>query len=88
MVEDTHPEVTTVQRGDLVVAPFASSDTTCPFSRGYLYTSCAHAQAGSGTARRKRAEEGGQAEAIRVPLVGGTPVKLSSRRTPPSSRHC
>ncbi|MFJ5139007.1 alcohol dehydrogenase catalytic domain-containing protein [Streptomyces sp. NPDC088707] len=85
IVEDTDPEVTTVQRGDLVVAPFASSDTTCPFSRGYLYTSCAHAQVGF---RDVRAQEGGQAEAIRVPLADGTPVKCPSRRTPPSSRHC
>ncbi|GHE69606.1 alcohol dehydrogenase catalytic domain-containing protein [Streptomyces capitiformicae] len=31
VVEDTGSEVTTVKRGDLVVAPFAVSDNTCPF---------------------------------------------------------
>ena len=73
VVEDTGSEVTGVKPGDLVVAPFAISDSTCEFCREGLHTSCAHAQAGfwDGEAR-----EGGQAEAIRVPLADGTLVKL------------
>ncbi|MDT0344274.1 alcohol dehydrogenase catalytic domain-containing protein [Streptomyces litchfieldiae] len=73
VVEDTGAEVTTVTRGDLVVAPFAISDNACAFCRDGLHTSCAHPQAnfwGSGS------EDGGQAEAVRVPLADGTLVKL------------
>ncbi|RKN44986.1 zinc-binding dehydrogenase [Streptomyces hoynatensis] len=72
IVEDIGSEVTTLRRGDLVVAPFAVSDNACPFCREGLHTSCAHPRAGfwGGTG------EGGQAEAIRVPLADGTLVKL------------
>lgn len=73
IVEDTGSEVTTVKRGDLVVAPFAISDNTCEFCREGLQTSCAHAQANFWDGE---AEEGGQAEAVRVPLADGTLVKL------------
>ena len=73
VVEDTGPEVTTVKRGDLVVAPFAISDGTCAFCREGLHTSCAHAQAGFWD---DLSDEGGQAEAVRVPLADGTLVKL------------
>ncbi|GAB2885940.1 zinc-dependent alcohol dehydrogenase family protein [Streptomyces mayteni] len=73
VVEDTGSEVTTVKRGDLVVAPFAISDNTCEFCREGLHTSCANPQAGFWDILP---EEGGQAEAIRVPLADGTLVKL------------
>lgn len=73
VVEDTGSEVTTLRRGDLVVAPFAISDNTCAFCREGLHTSCAHPQANFWDGE---AEEGGQAEAIRVPLADGTLVKL------------
>ncbi|MCX4869398.1 alcohol dehydrogenase catalytic domain-containing protein [Streptomyces sp. NBC_00825] len=73
IVEDTGTEVTTVKRGDLVVAPFAISDNTCAFCREGLHTSCAHPQANFWDGEP---EEGGQAEAVRVPLADGTLVKL------------
>lgn len=73
VVEDTGSEVTTVRRGDLVVAPFAISDNTCAFCREGLHTSCAHPQANFWDGEK---EEGGQAEAVRVPLADGTLVKL------------
>ncbi|MFG2003888.1 zinc-dependent alcohol dehydrogenase family protein [Spirillospora sp. NPDC048911] len=70
VVEETGSEVTTVRRGDLVIAPFAWSDGTCEFCREGLQTSCLHggfwARDGIG---------GGQAEAVRVPLADGTLVK-------------
>jgi threonine dehydrogenase-like Zn-dependent dehydrogenase len=69
-VEETGGEVSTVRRGDLVIAPFAWSDGTCEFCREGLQTSCLHggfwAAGGIG---------GGQAEAVRVPLADGTLVK-------------
>ncbi|MEV4364888.1 zinc-dependent alcohol dehydrogenase family protein [Nonomuraea sp. NPDC049625] len=71
IVEDTGSEVTTVKKGDLVVAPFAISDGTCEFCREGLYTSCVHGGFWDG-----EPDEGGQAEAVRVPLADGTLVKL------------
>ena len=38
VVEDTGSEVTTVRKGDLVVAPFAYSDGTCEYCREGLQT--------------------------------------------------
>jgi threonine dehydrogenase-like Zn-dependent dehydrogenase len=73
IVEDTGSAVTTVKPGDLVVSPFAISDGTCEFCREGLQTSCAHPQAGFWDGVP---DEGGQAEAIRVPLADGTLVKL------------
>ncbi|WP_326634864.1 alcohol dehydrogenase catalytic domain-containing protein [Nonomuraea fuscirosea] len=70
VVEDAGPEVTTLARGDLVVAPFAVSDGTCVFCREGLHTSCTDPQAGFWT------NASGQAEAIRVPLADGTLVRL------------
>src|SRR3712207_3249892 len=46
VVEDTGSEVSTVAKGDLVVAPFAISDNTCDFCRAGLQTSCSHPEAG------------------------------------------
>src|SRR3954447_25735065 len=73
IVEDTGPEVTIVRKGDLVVSPFAISDNTCEFCREGLHTSCAHPQANFWDGIP---DEGGQAEAIRVPLADGTLVKI------------
>jgi threonine dehydrogenase-like Zn-dependent dehydrogenase len=74
IVEDTGREVTTVKKGDLVVAPFAISDGICQFCREGLQTSCAHPEAAFWD---MLPDEGGQAEAVRVPLADGTLVKLT-----------
>jgi threonine dehydrogenase-like Zn-dependent dehydrogenase len=70
VVEEIGSDVATLQRGDLVIAPFAWSDNTCEFCREGLHTSCRNggfwAAGGIG---------GGQAEAVRVPLADGTLVK-------------
>jgi len=71
-VEETGSEVSGLQRGDLVVAPFAFADNTCEFCREGLHTSCPNGgffAAGVG---------GAQAEAVRVPQAQGTLVKLPS----------
>ncbi|WP_336712218.1 zinc-dependent alcohol dehydrogenase family protein [Arthrobacter sp. USHLN218] len=73
IVEDTGSAVTTLRKGDLVVAPFAISDNTCEFCRENLQTSCTHHEAGFWDGIP---DEGGQAEAVRVPLADGTLVKL------------
>jgi threonine dehydrogenase-like Zn-dependent dehydrogenase len=71
IVEDIGSEVSTVRNGDLVVAPFAYSDGTCVYCREGLFTSCVHGGFWDGLKT-----EGGQAEAVRVPLADGTLVKL------------
>lgn len=79
VVEDTGTAVTALKRGDLVVAPFAVSDNTCEFCRENLHTSCTHPQAGFWDGI---GDQGGQAEAIRVPLADGTLVKLPAAADP------
>ena len=70
VVEEVGAEVSTLQKGDFVIAPFAWSDGTCEFCREGLQTSCLHggfwAAGGIG---------GAQAEAVRVPFADGTLVK-------------
>jgi len=70
-VEEVGSEVRTVKKGDLVVAPFAWSDGTCEFCRKGLQTSCIHGGFWGGTKL-----DGGQGEAVRVPLADGTLVVL------------
>ncbi len=70
VIEEVGSDVSTLKRGDLVIAPFAYSDNTCEFCREGLHTSCRRggfwATGGVG---------GGQAEAVRAPLADGTLVK-------------
>ena len=70
VVEDVGSAVSTVAKGDVVVAPFVFSDGTCDFCQEGLHTSCRHGGFwGSDT-------DGGQGEAVRVPQADGTLVKL------------
>src|SRR5215210_3046686 len=71
LVEAVGSEVRTVKPGDLVVAPFAWSDGTCVFCLEGLQTSCLHGGWWGGTDL-----DGGQGEAVRVPLADGTLVVL------------
>lgn len=71
VVEEVGSEVATVKAGDFVVAPFAYSDGTCAYCREGLQTSCVH-----GGFWDEPGQQGGQAEAIRVPLADGTLAAL------------
>ncbi|MFE5409532.1 zinc-binding dehydrogenase [Microbacterium sp. NPDC056569] len=73
VVEAVGGDVVTVRKGDLVVSPFAVSDNVCEICRENLQTSCLHHEAGFWDGIP---DEGGQAEAVRVPLADGTLVKL------------
>ncbi|MEU0164328.1 alcohol dehydrogenase catalytic domain-containing protein [Streptomyces iakyrus] len=73
VVEEVGEDVATLKKGDLVVSPFAVSDGACQFCRENLQTSCSHHEANFWDGI---ADEGGQAEAVRVPLADGTLVKL------------
>ncbi|WP_409467822.1 zinc-binding dehydrogenase [Streptomyces sp. HC307] len=71
VVEDVGSEVSGLDRGDLVVAPFVWADNTCDFCREGLHTSCRH-----GGQWGLDGVDGGQGEAVRVPQAEGTLVKL------------
>src|SRR5437763_11474066 len=71
MVEAVGSQVTTIKRGDRVIAPFAFSDGTCEYCHKGLYTSCLHGDFWGG-----KDHEGGQAEAIRAEQADGTLVVL------------
>ncbi|WP_372458129.1 zinc-binding dehydrogenase [Streptantibioticus parmotrematis] len=70
VVEETGADVTSVRRGDLVLAPFKWSDGTCEFCRAGLHSSCLNGGFWGGEL------DGGQGEAVRVPQADGTLVKL------------
>ncbi len=72
IVEDVGSQVTTIKRGDRVIAPFAFSDGTCEFCHKGLYTNCLHGGFWG------QANNGGQAEAIRAPFADGTLVVVPS----------
>ena len=75
IVDDVGAAVRTVNRGDLVVAPFVWSDGTCVFCHEGLQTSCLH---GGGWGSPD--VDGGQGEAVRVPQADGTLVVLPVKR--------
>jgi threonine dehydrogenase-like Zn-dependent dehydrogenase len=78
VVEDIGSDVSTVKKGDLVIAPFAWSDGTCDFCREGLQTSCRH-----GGFWNANGVGGGQAEAVRVPLADGTLVAVPVEENSP-----
>jgi threonine dehydrogenase-like Zn-dependent dehydrogenase len=71
IVEEVGGEVRGFRKGDLVIAPFSFSDGSCEFCAQGLQTACVHGGFWGGAEN-----DGGQAEAVRVPLADGTLVKL------------
>src|ERR687886_2814747 len=71
VVEDVGSQVTKINKGDLVVMPFAYSDGTCEFCREGLPTACVHV----GFFGNEGAN-GAQAEAVRIPYADGTLYRL------------
>src|SRR4028119_2126550 len=67
VVEDVGSQVTKIEKGDLVVMPFAYSDGTCEFCREGLPTACVHVGFFGNPGY-----DGAQAEAVRVPQADGT----------------
>src|SRR4051794_19361265 len=67
IVEDVGAEVRNLERGDLVVMPFASSDGTCEFCAEGLPTACVHVGFFGNNGLN-----GAQAEALRIPYADGT----------------
>jgi threonine dehydrogenase-like Zn-dependent dehydrogenase len=70
VVEDIGAEVRDIAKGDFVIAPFAFSDGTCPHCRHGITSACV---AGGFFPANG---DGGQGEAVRVPLADGTLVTV------------
>jgi hypothetical protein len=70
IVEEVGSEVKTIIQGDLVIAPFAFSDGTCPHCLHGITTACRHG------GFFPMNGDGGQGEAVRVPLAEGTLVPV------------
>jgi len=71
VVEDIGVEVESVAVGDFVIAPFIFSDMSCPHCLNGATLSCARGgNFGNGEI------DGGQGEAVRVPLAGSTLVPV------------
>jgi alcohol dehydrogenase len=70
IVEETGPDVTSVEPGDRVFAPFVISCGGCEFCRRGLHTSCANRGSWGGE------NGGGQGEYVRVPEADGTLVRV------------
>jgi len=71
VVEQIGSQVQGISPGDLVVAPFLYSDLTCPHCRNGSVISCVRGGGfGNGDA------DGGQCQAVRVPLAGATLVPV------------
>ncbi len=75
IVEDIGAEVHGLAKGDLVVAPFTFSDGTCPNCRAGVTSKCV-----SGGSFGNHGIDGGQGEAVRVPLAATTLVPVPDGR--------
>jgi threonine dehydrogenase-like Zn-dependent dehydrogenase len=71
IVEAVGTTVRTVRIGDFVIAPFQWSDNTCPACLDGIQTRCEH-----GGTFGAVGSDGGQGEAVRVPLADGTLVSV------------
>lgn len=70
VVEEVGDEVRTILTGDLVIAPFAFSDGTCAHCRRGITSACVNG------GFFPMNGDGGQGEAVRVPLAEGTLVPV------------
>ena len=71
VVERVGPEVRGIAKGDFVIAPFVFCDGTCPNCRAGVTSQCV---VGGGFGNH--GIDGGQGEAVRVPLAGSTLVRV------------
>jgi threonine dehydrogenase-like Zn-dependent dehydrogenase len=71
VVEDIGADVTGISERDLVIAPFLYSDGVCPHCQAGVTISCT-----AGGAFCDGEIDGGQGEAVRVPLAASTLVKV------------
>ncbi len=75
VVEKLGSEVSTLNEGDFVVAPFLYSDGDCAHCRNGIPTSCSRGGGWGGVDRDGHLVDGGQGELVRVPWADGTLVR-------------
>ncbi|GLV60105.1 IMP dehydrogenase [Dictyobacter sp. S3.2.2.5] len=71
VVEEVGKDVHAIAKGDLVIAPFLYNDGTCPHCQVGITSACV-----AGGVWGVNGIDGGQGEAVRVPLADGTLVKV------------
>ena len=71
VVDQVGPEVQGIAKGDFVIAPFTYCDGTCPHCLAGVTSQCVH-----GGGFGNHGIDGGQGEAVRVPLAGSTLVRV------------
>jgi threonine dehydrogenase-like Zn-dependent dehydrogenase len=71
VVEDVGAAVGDIAKGDLVIAPFAFSDGSCPHCHAGITTACV-----AGGFWASDGMDGGQGEAVRVPFADATLVRV------------
>lgn len=74
VIEDVGSDVSSLRVGDFVIAPFALSDNTCVHCRNGVHTSCDRGAWWGGQDDQGLPIDGGQGEAVRVPMAEGTLV--------------
>jgi hypothetical protein len=84
VVRETGSGVTTLQAGDLVIAPFAISDGSCVHCRNGVTTSCVQGSFWGAPDRKGVLADGAQAERVRVPLADGTLVRVDASAGAPA----
>jgi len=71
VIEDVGTDVRDIAKGDLVIAPTAYSDGTCPNCRAGIANACV-----AGGFWAVGGIDGGQGEAVRVPFADGTLIRV------------
>lgn len=75
IVEEVGSQVSTVKRGDFVVAAFSVSDGTCDNCRNGLHSSCTRSTFWGQPDDSGVIADGGQGQHVRVPFADGTLVR-------------
>lgn len=78
VIQEVGSDVKTLAVGDVVVAPFAISDSTCVNCRNGVPTSCVQGSYWGSLDRSGVMADGGQGETVRAPLADGTLVKVDT----------
>src|SRR3978361_1791492 len=72
IVEEVGDEVTTLEPGQFVIAPFVLSEGTCVNCRNGVHTSCLHGAGWGSDDKEGLPVNGGQSARVRVPWADGT----------------
>jgi hypothetical protein len=76
VVEELGADVTAVEVGDFVIAPFSLCDGTCQSCRAGFTSACNHVTMFGGTDRDGNPVDGAQGERVRIPLAQGSLVPV------------